>query len=263
VRILITGAGTGIGRSTAVELTRRGHDVVATARRIESLSDLDVAARLELDVTEEASVAAAIADAGPIDAVVNNAGISEPGPIEFYPREAFQRVMETNVLGPLLVSQQVIGAMRERGHGIIVNVSSIQGKVGVPFGGAYCASKHALEGFSEALHMEVAHFGIRVVIVQPGYIAQADRERVTHAHGTETYRGLHDEWDGSDQRVVGDGGRPPPAVVADAIADAIENPSTPLRVWVGRDAELVLSARANLDDAGFETAMRSVLGLTW
>ncbi|MFN8036649.1 MAG: SDR family oxidoreductase [Acidimicrobiia bacterium] len=263
MRILVTGAGTGIGRATALELARRGHDVVATARRVDSLADLHVAARLELDVTDEASVATAIASAGELDAVVNNAGISEPGPIEFYPREAFERVLATNVMGPMLVSRAVIGPMRARGHGIIVNVSSIQGKVGVPFGGAYCASKHALEGFSEALHMEVGHFGIRVVIVEPGYIAQADRERVRHAYDTETYRGLHEEWDGADAKVVGDGGRPPPDVVATAIADAIEDPSSPLRVGVGSDADLVLSARATLDDVAFEAAMRKVLGLTW
>lgn len=263
MRVLITGAGSGIGRATAIELAARGHEVVATARRTEVLSDLDAVARLRLDVTEPDSIVAAFAEAGDLDVVVNNAGISEPGPVEHYPLDAWNRVLATNVTGPLLVAQQAIGPMRERGKGVLINVSSVQGRVGVPFGGAYCASKHALEGLSEVLHMEVSHFGIRVVLVQPGYIELADRERVRHAYDTETYGGLHAEWDGADDKVVGTGGRPGPEVVAAAIARAVEDPDSPVRLRVGPDAEMVLAARDAMDDAEFEAAMRSVLGLTW
>lgn len=266
MRILVTGAGTGIGRATAVELTKRGHEVVATARRLEVLADLDVAERLVLDVTDQASVEAAVAAAGDLDGIVNNAGLSEPGPIEAYPAEALRRVLETNVVGPVLVSQAVIAPLRERGGGVIVNVGSVQGRIGIPFGGAYCASKHALEGFSEVLRYEVGHFGIRVVLIEAGYIASGaaydpDRERVTHGDHLSIYDELRDQWNGSDDKVAGE--RPGPEAVAGAIADAIEDPATPFRVRLGADAELVLGVRASMDDETFEATMRATLDLTW
>jgi NAD(P)-dependent dehydrogenase (short-subunit alcohol dehydrogenase family) len=267
MRILVTGAATGIGRATAIELTKRGHEVVATARRLEALDELDVADRLVLDVTDEGSVAAAIAAAGDLDGIVNNAGLSEPGPIEDYPPDVIRRVLETNVLGPMLVSQAVIAPMRERGGGVIVNVGSVQGRIGIPFGGTYCASKHALEGFSEVLRYEVGHFGIRVVLVEPGYIASGAaydpaRERVSHGEHLAVYDELRRQWDGADDQVAG-AVRPGPEVVAAAIADAFEDPATPFRVRIGADAEMVLAARSSMDDETFEATMRAVLDLTW
>lgn len=266
MRILVTGAATGIGRATAIELTKRGHEVVATARRVDALHDLDVADRLQLDVTDEASVARAIAAAGDLDGIVNNAGLSEPGPIEGYPAEALRRVLETNVVGPVLVSQAVIAQLRERGGGVIVNVGSVQGRIGIPFGGAYCASKHALEGFSEVLRYEIGHFGIRVVLIEPGYIAsgaayEPGRERISHGDHLSVYDELRDQWNGSDDKVAGV--RPGPEVVAAAIADAIDDPSTPFRVRVGADADLVLGVRSTMDDETFEATMRATLDLTW
>ena len=126
---------------------------------------------LALDVTDDASVAAAVAAAGELDAVVNNAGVPGTGPLETYPLDAFARVLEVNTLGPLRMAQAVVPAWRERGSGVLVNISSVQGKIGTPLEGAYAASKHALEALSETLHFELGHFGIRVVIVEPGYIA--------------------------------------------------------------------------------------------
>ena len=266
MRILVTGAGTGIGRATSVELTKRGHEVVATARRLDAIDDLDVAERLVLDVTDEASVAAAVAAAGDLDGVVNNAGISEIGPIEGYPVDVLRRVLDTNVVGPVIVSQAVIAQLRERGSGVIVNVGSVQGRIGIPFGGAYCASKHALEGFSEVLRYEIGHFGTRVHLIEPGYIASGaaydpDRERVSHGDDLTVYDELREQWNGSDDKVAGV--RPGPEVVAAAIADAIEDPATPFRVRVGADAELVLGVRSQMDDETFEATMRATLDLTW
>ncbi len=267
MRILVTGAATGIGRATAVELTKRGHEVVAGARRVERLDDLDVAARVTLDVTDEKSVATAVGEAGDLDGVVNNAGVSEPGPIEDYPIDVLRRVLDTNVVGPVMVSQAVIAPMRERGGGVIVNVGSVQGRIGIPFGGAYCASKHALEGFSEVLRYEVGHFGIRVVLIEPGYIASGPaydpgRERVSHGDHLAVYDELRRQWDGADDQVAG-AVRPGPEVVAAAIADAFDDPATPFRVRVGADADMVLSVRSTMDDETFEATMRQVLNLTW
>lgn len=263
MRALVTGAGSGIGRATAEVLTAHGHDVVATARRVEVLQDLDVADRLALDVTDDGSVAECVASAGDIDVLVNNAGISETGPMESYPMEAAQRMVDTNTLGPLRLMQAFVPAMRERGQGVVVNVTSVQGRVASPLAGMYCATKHALEAISETLALEVGHFGVRVVIIEPGYIAPGMRNSVRYGDGDGVYDELRRQWDGTDATLVGPEGRPAPELVGEAIAAAIADPSTTLRVPVGADAEMVLATRSQLDDASFHQAMRETLDLTW
>jgi len=263
MRALVTGAGSGIGRATAQVLTERGHDVVATARRLAPLDDLDVAQRLALDVTDDASVAACVDAAGPIDVLVNNAGITETGPLETYPHEVLAKMFETNVFGPMRLVRALVPAMRERGSGVVVNVTSVEGRVAAPLAGGYCATKHALEALSESLAFEVGHFGVRVVIVEPGYIAPGMRNAVRHGEDGTVYEELRRQWSGADDTLVGPEGRPGPELVGHAIADAIADPSTPLRVPVGADAELVLQTRRQLDDAAFDATMREVLGIDW
>ncbi|MCU1496390.1 MAG: short-chain dehydrogenase/reductase [Acidimicrobiales bacterium] len=263
MRVLVTGASTGIGAATALVLTARGHEVVATARRIEALDHLDVAQRLPLDVCDDQSVAACVAAAGDIDVLVNNAGITETGPLESYPHAALQRMFETNVFGPMRMIRALVPAMHERGHGVVVNVSSVEGRVAAPLAGAYCGTKHALEALSESLALEVGHFGVRVVIIEPGYIAPGMRNAVRHGEDGTAYEELRRQWSGSDDTLVGPDGRPAPELVGEAIAEAIADPATPLRVPVGADAELVLATRSQQDDATFHATMRQVLGLTW
>ena len=262
MRILVTGAGRAIGRATAIECARRGHEVVATARDARLLDDLDVAQRLALDVTDLASVRAAVAAAGELDAVVNNAALSGAGPLEDFPLERLHAVIDTNTYGAMRVAQALIPAWRERGSGVIVNVSSVQGRVSSPLEGAYAASKYALEALSETLHYELAHFGIRVVIIQPGYIAPGMKAAPRH-DGPAEYAELWEQWTGTDAKVTGPSGRPGPELVGVAIADAIEKADTPLRVPVGSDAETILAVRQKLDDGAFEAAMRKTLDLTW
>ena len=263
-RVLITGCSTGIGRATAVELTARGHDVVASARRLAAIEDLDVAARLELDVDDDASVAAAVAAAGDLDVLVNNAGWEAAGPIERTPVDRIKAMFETNVFGVARMVQAVTPAMRERGAGTIVNVSSMAGRVAAPLNGFYAASKFAVEALSESLHYEVGHFGIRVVIIEPGAIETAFGDNQQRfGEDTAPYDELRRQWDAASEVLGGGGPAPGPELVATAIADAIEAPDTPLRVPVGADAELVSSVRAANDDATFEATMRETLGLTW
>ena len=171
MRVLITGAGRAIGRATAEVLSERGHEVVATARDVSVLAGLQVEKILSLDVSDDASVAAAVEAAGELDAVVNNAGRTGSGPLEDYPLDDFARVLDVNTLGPLRLVQAVVPQWRRRGSGVVVNISSVQGRIGTPLEGVYAASKHALEALSEVLHYELGHFGIRVVIIEPGYIA--------------------------------------------------------------------------------------------
>ena len=119
MRVLITGCSTGFGRASAIELTKRGHEVVATARRPETLADLDVADRLRLDVDDDASVTAAVASAGDVDALVNNAGFGIQAPVELVPIGEVRRMLETNVLGALRTIQAVLPGMRDRGGGTL------------------------------------------------------------------------------------------------------------------------------------------------
>ncbi len=262
-RVLITGCSSGFGRATALELGERGHDVIATARELSALADLDVAQRLALDVTEQASIDAAVAAAGPIDVLVNNAGISHRGPLETYPPDLVETTFATNTLGPLRMMQAVAPAMRAGGTGVIVNVSSVEGAVTSPLHGVYSGSKRALEAFSEAAHYELGHFGVRVVIIEPGHFATALQ------HGPEPidiaatpYAELHRQWSAAVDELVG-GTMAGPEPVAVAIADAIEDPTTPLRVTVGDDAAMILSTRKALDDAAFESTLRTTLGIDW
>ena len=262
MRILVTGAARAIGRATAVECAKRGHDVIATARDKSLLDDLDVSRRLALDVTDQRSIDAALDASGELDGVVNNAALSGAGPMEDFPLDRLHQIIDTNTYGALRVAQALIPAWRARGSGVLVNVSSVQGRISSPLEGAYAASKFALEAISESLHYELSHFGIRVVIVEPGYIAPGMKASPRH-DGPEVYADLWDQWTGTDAKVTGPGGRPGPELVGVAIADALEDPATPLRVPVGSDAEMIFGARKHFDDAGFEAAMRKTLGLTW
>src|SRR5580658_4298279 len=177
MRVLVTGAGRAIGRATCEVLAGRGHQVVATARDVSLLEGLSVEQVLPLDVSDAGSVASAVEQAGELDAVVNNAGLTGLGPLEDFPLDAFARVLDVNTLGPLRMAQAVVPRWRERGSGVLVNISSVQGKIGTPLEGPYAASKHALEALSETLHFELSHFGIRVVIIEPGYIAPGMKDR--------------------------------------------------------------------------------------
>ena len=262
-RVLITGCSTGFGRATAVELKKRGFEVVATARRPESLAALDVDARLALDVTDDSSVPAAVGAAGHIDVLVNNAGIGVSGPVELVPLAEVRRLFETNFFGAVRMMQAVLPQMRARNSGTIVNVSSVSGKVSAPLGAFYSASKFALEAVSEALHIEAGHFGIRTVIIEPGYFKTAIGDSGV-AYGLDDPP--YDELSEITKRMTAQLGRddaPGPEVVAVAIADAIEAPGGPPRIPVGTDAEMVLGARASMDDVAFEATMRQVLNLDW
>ncbi len=262
MRVLVTGAARAIGRATVEVLAARGHEVVATARDVALLEGLPAAQVLPLDVRDDASVRAAVARAGELDAIVNNAALTGSGPLETYPLDRFMHVLDVNAVGPLRMAQAVVPAWRERGSGVLVNISSVQGKIGTPLEGAYAASKHALEAISESMYLELGHFGIRVVIIEPGYIAPGMKHDADHP-GPEVYAELRQQMAGLDSTLTGPEGRPGPETVASAVAAAIEDPETPLRVEVGRDAAMVFELRRTLRDADFEATMREALGLTW
>ena len=172
--VLITGCSSGIGRAAALSLHRAGFTVYATARRIETLTELsDRGLRtLALDVTDEQSMTTAVAtveaDAGPVAVLINNAGYGLYGPVEQLPMAEIRRQFETNFFGLVRLTQLVLPGMRRRGRGRILNVSSMGGRITLPGGAFYHASKYAVEALSDALRMEVAQFGIDVVLIEPG-----------------------------------------------------------------------------------------------
>ena len=179
--VLVTGASSGIGRATAVEFARRGHQVYAAARREEVLAGLADGERnirpVGLDVTDGDSVQRAWAkiqaETGGtgVDVLVNNAGFALTGPVEVLPDEAVRRQFDTNVFGVLNVTRAVLPAMRARGSGRIINVSSLVGRVSFGFMGIYGATKYAVEAISDALRLELRGFGITVVLIEPGFVA--------------------------------------------------------------------------------------------
>ncbi len=238
-RVLVTGASRGLGRALVVELKKRGHEVIATARRIDDLADLEVTAKVALDVTDPASVAAASAAVGAVDVVINNAAITVEGPVEALPMDAVRSVFETNVFGALRVIQAFLPGMRERRSGLIINISSVGGRFAPPLQGVYAASKAALEMLSEALRFEARHFGVRVVVVAPGGIRTGMTERQAR-FSLEPYAPLVEQVRARFERYAPRGGSPP-ETIARAIADVIEQDDPPLRVPVGAFADRLLA----------------------
>ena len=171
--VLITGCSSGIGRAAAASLRGAGLRVYATARRAETLADLAARgiATLPLDVTDETSITEAVAaveaHAGAVGTLINNAGYGLYGPVEQVPMAEIRRQFETNFFGLVRLTQLVLPGMRRHG-GRILNVSSMGGRATLPGGAFYHASKYAVEAFSDALRMEVAQFGIEVVLIEPG-----------------------------------------------------------------------------------------------
>ena len=270
--ILITGCSSGIGRAAALEAASRGHRVFASARDRNSLSELASRPGIEalaVDVTDppsiRAAVAAALEKAGRLDALVNNAGYAQYGAAEDVTPEEWRRQFDVNFFGAIEATRAALPAMREARRGTIVNVSSVAGKVSIPFASPYCASKHALEAFSDALRLEVAPFGIRVVVVEAGPIqtrfaerARAGVARMLGSPGPYSpfYRNAERAMDTDFQA-----GSLPPEAVARVIVAAIESPRPKIRYRVTRMAKLLIPLRRILPDRLFDLRMKKALRL--
>ena len=228
---MITGAGTGIGRACALYLADEGFHIIAAGRRLEPLEKLaaekpGLISTVTFDVTDPATIEAALPQISPIDAVVNNAGIAVMGPIEGAPLEEWRRQFETNVFGVANVCRAVLPQMRQRGQGRIVQIGSVTGRLVPPFQGVYGASKHALEGLSDALRREVEPHGIFVSVVRSGFVNTGfgDQEQESlKAHRMEAYGEHHDvyaKWHHDKGHKVA----PDPVVVAQEVEKALTAP---------------------------------------
>lgn len=262
-RVLITGCSTGIGRATAMELNGRGYEVVATARRPETLETLDVAARLRLDVDDPDSIRSAVEAAGEIDVLVNNAAWGAIGPIETIPLDEVRAMYETNVFGTLRMVQAMLPGMRERGRGTIINVSSLAGLFAwMPLNGLYASTKFALEAITETLRYEVRPFGIRVVAVEPGWTATAwsGNERwlgVDEPPYDELYRHMKalDEAGLEDADSAED--------VAAVIAQAMEAEDPPVRVQIREEVSEIVAQRRAMGEREREELNLQRLPFDW
>jgi NAD(P)-dependent dehydrogenase (short-subunit alcohol dehydrogenase family) len=247
--VVVTGANSGIGLVTCLELGAAGYDVIGTARSVAKAADLTDAADAKgvtvrsvvCDVGDTDSCTAGFAeiadltDGGPW-AVVNNAGFAQAGSVEDVDDQAVRDQLEVNLVAPARVARLVLPAMRERGDGRIVNISSIAGRVSLPLMGWYCASKHGLEAMTDALRMEVAPDGIKVILVEPG------------SFGTGIWEGAHypepsqpryaDAYDRAQRATTGGGSRlmPDPVWVARTVRLALATPKPLARYLIGADA---------------------------
>jgi NAD(P)-dependent dehydrogenase (short-subunit alcohol dehydrogenase family) len=265
--VLITGSSVGIGRSTAELFQRNGWQVVATMRNPEAgaaLSTLDNLLVMRLDVTDEdsihAAVDAAIARFGGIDVLVNNAGYGAYGVLEATSVESMRRQYETNVVGLLAVTKAVVPEFRKRRSGVIVNVSSIGGRLTLPFSALYCSSKVAVEGISEALSYEMREIGVRVKVIEPGMIKTnfANAMEFNNDTALHEYQSLIGKfWEGLGPLVAN---AAEPAVVAEVIYAAVTDGTDQLRYTAGEDARHFAAQRAAQDDAAFFKQMRTLFG---
>jgi NAD(P)-dependent dehydrogenase (short-subunit alcohol dehydrogenase family) len=235
--VLITGASKGIGRATAEEFAARGYRVIATARDPKALADLDVAERLQLDVTDQASVDTAVAAAGEIDVLVSNAGVIFQGAVEASPIDEIERLFRQNTSGAIRVAQAVLPQMRARGSGRLLFVSSVLGRVVFSGNASYAASKWALEALVESLAVETAPFGIRATLLQPGPVSSGALDAPL------TYRLPDDPYTALASDHLGRREMDSPAEVARVIADVAALDDAPLRVPIGAAAQAVLAAR--------------------
>jgi len=258
---LVTGTSTGIGLATALHFARHGHQVVATMRNLAKAGPLETAARdeklpvvvRELDVTRPESIDRAVtetvAQQGPIDVLVNNAGIGGATPLELTPEDEHRAMFEANYWGPIRMIRAVLPSMRERGAGCIVNVTSIAGRIATPNQIAYSASKFALAAASEALAHEVAAFGVRVAIIEPGVIQTAIFENsagATRYDKSSPYRQIMRR----NGKLFAAGFRNPgrAETVAEVIFEAATTERPRLRYLVGTDAEGLAAGRARISD---------------
>jgi short-subunit dehydrogenase len=269
--VLITGCSTGIGRATAKYLAARDLTVYATARKVESIQDLEEhgCRLLQLDVTDEESMRSAVAaieeQQGAVGALVNNAGYSLSGAVESVSMEEVRRQFETNVMGLIRMCQLVLPGMRRQRHGRIVNISSMGGKVTFPGGGIYHATKFAVEGLSDVLRWEVRGFGIDVSIVEPGLIrtefghaAVGALGRATEGEGpyadfnAQVSATTEGAYTGAMSRMAAE-----PEAVSRAIHKAITRRRPKPRYVVTMGARMMIAVRRLLPDRGWDTMMAS------
>ena len=237
--VLITGCSSGIGHALAIAFQQQGYIVWATARKPETLAELKASgihtATLDVMVAQSrtAAVEQVLSQSGRIDILINNAGYGLMGPLLELDSQAIRSQFETNTLAPIALAQAVAPSMIAQGSGLIVNIGSVSGIFTTPFAGAYCASKAALHSLSDALRLELAPFGIQVMVIQPGAIqssigknceALLDQTLSPHSRYSELESVIRDRANASQQNAT------PTAIFAQAVIQACEHPRPIVRI---------------------------------
>ena len=263
---LVTGASSGIGKSIVQQLLKDGWIIYGAARRVEKMTDIQAvgAKVLSLDVTDETSMTAAVnallSAEGRIDALVNNAGYGSYGAIEDVPIEEARRQFEVNIFGLMRLTQLVLPTMRAAKSGTIVNISSMGGRIWMPIGGWYHATKHALEVLSDALRVETKPFGIRVVVVQPGAI-QSEWSGIAAQTLRDTSKGsVYGAMIEPMARILGHyPNAASPDVVAKAVSQAVNSRNPKRRYATPMDAKLYTFLHWLLPDWAWERLIASAI----
>lgn len=267
---VVTGSSIGIGNATALALARNGFLTYATMRNLGKSDGIKSAAEKEklplsvaqLDVTDEDSIKSAIqsilSEAGRIDVLVNNAGYGLGGAFEDLSMDELKAQYETNVFGLARVTQAVLPAMRKQGSGSIINMSSGAGRFGYPGGSAYVSSKFAIEGLSESLAYELEPFGIRVVLIEPGFIKTNFASGMVFAKRAQDPKSPYSQMMQmvaavSDKLMENSS---PPELVANLVVEAATSKAPNLRYLAGKDVEQWVAAKKGMSDEEFQSMMK-------
>jgi short-subunit dehydrogenase len=259
--ILVTGASSGIGKATARDLLQQKHTVYVAARRVEAMQELLAlgAIPLRMNITKDADVAAVVEritkEHGGVDVLVNNAGFGMYGSVEETSIDDARYQFEVNLFGLARLTQLLIPAMRKRGRGTIVNISSMGGKIYTPLGAWYHATKHAVEGWSDALRIELQQFGIDVVVIEPGIIATEFGDVLTQPMLDRSGHGPY----GKLAHAIA-GAKAPMSkatVVARAITRAVQAPRPKTRYVAGKLARPLMFARKYFGDRVYDRLIMS------
>ena len=261
--ILITGASSGIGKDTALRLIQEGHRVYGAARRIDRMQDIVTAGgkAIKMDVTIESEIEAAVSqvmeEQGRIDVLFNNAGYGLFGAVELITIEEARRQFDVNIFGLARMTKKVIPLMRKQGSGTIINMSSVGGKVYSPFGAWYHGTKHALEGWSDCLRLELKPFNIDVVLIEPGAIATEFGSlmydgMVERSQGTPYERPTKIMAGETEKIFSADGKLSPPSVISNLVVKAVRAKKPRIRYVAGKYSSSMLFARKYFSDRFFD-----------
>lgn len=265
---LVTGASSGLGKATAQRLLAAGYTVYVAARRRALMDDLAAqgAIPLTMDITQDADVQQAVAviqaGHGGVDVLINNAGFGLYGSVEETSLDDARYQFEVNLFGLARLTQLLLPGMRAKGAGTIVNLSSMGGKIYTPLGAWYHATKHAIEGFSDCLRIELAPHGIKVVIIEPGIIATGFGEVMSGPMLERSGKGPYRALATATAKAVQDayakpGGASPASVVADGIMEAVSASQPRTRYVMGKMAKPMMFIRKYFGDRFFDKALMS------
>ncbi|MBB3656672.1 NAD(P)-dependent dehydrogenase (short-subunit alcohol dehydrogenase family) [Rhizobium sp. BK650] len=264
---LVTGASSGMGKSIAKRLIADGYLVYVAARGVDRMADLERlgAVPLRMDISSDEDIVAAVAAiterSGGVDVLVNNAGYGLYGPVEEIPLDEARYQFEVNVFGPARLTQLLLPAMRAKGRGTIVNITSMGGKIYTVLGAWYHATKHALEGWSDSLRLEAEPFGIRVVVIEPGLIetgfGSAASKGLLERSANGPYAKMAQSIAASIERSYGKGQGTDPKVIADLVGDAVRSTRPRTRYAAGKYARMLIGVRKWFGDRAFDRVIKS------